>query len=239
VSDQDPKPQKSRQLKLDFPETPHTLDTLDVTTANRTAVAVLRRWPEWRVPALALVGPPRSGLTTAASAWAARAEGTLITAKAFSKLSHKKIEQLASMPVAIDLAEDVKNEDNLLSIINLSPRAGGSLLLTGHASPARWRVKLPDLASRLKAMTLAELAPPDDEMLSIRLRTAMKRRYLKLPPDVEAYLLARIERSYAAIETFVENLHDMTEGREVTVPLARGVLDHMDGTRPLFDDGDA
>lgn len=238
MSEQDPKPRKSRQLKLDFPVSAHTLETLSVTSANRTAIAVLKRWPDWRVPALALVGPARSGLTTAATAWANHAGGSVLTARAFNKLTHKKLEALAATPVAIDLAEDVTNEDNLLSIINLSPRAGGSLLLTGHSSPARWRVKLPDLASRLKAMTLAELGMPDDEMLSIRLRTAMKQRYLKLPRDVETYLLARIERSYDALETFVENLHDMTEGREVTVPLAREVLDQMDGTRPLFDDGE-
>jgi chromosomal replication initiation ATPase DnaA len=87
-------------------------------------------------------------------------------------------------------------------------------------------------------MTLVELAPPDDEMVSIRLKRAMKRRYLKLPSEVETYLLARIERSYIAIETFVENLHEMIDGREVTVPLSREVLDEMDGTRPLFEDED-
>ena len=46
----------------------------------------------------------------------------------------------------------------------------------------------------------------------------------------------RIERNYAALESFVEDLHDMAEGREVTVPLARDVLDDQGGTRPLFDE---
>ena len=85
-------------------------------------------------------------------------------------------------------------------------------------------------------MTLIELGPPDDEMMSIRLRAAMKRRYLKLPDEVESYLIIRLERSYAAIENFVENLHEMSDEREVTVPLAREILDEMDGTRPLFED---
>ena len=46
----------------------------------------------------------------------------------------------------------------------------------------------------------------------------------------------RIERNYASLESFVENLHQMAEGREVTVPLAREVRDQQGGTRPLFDD---
>lgn len=232
----DDKPRKSRQLKLDFPEDSPTLDSLSVTACNRTAIAVLRRWPDWRTSTLALVGGPKSGLTTAATAWAAKAGGEVISAKAFSKLSHRRVEQLSHQPVAIDLAEQVKNEDNLLSIINLSSRNGGSVLLTGHVSPARWHTKLPDLTSRLKSMTLVELGLPDDEMFSVRIRSAMKRRFLKLPADVENYLLTRLDRSYLSIETFVENLHEMIDGREVTIPLARIVLDEMDGTRPLFDE---
>ncbi|MGB3626189.1 MAG: hypothetical protein WA989_10180 [Henriciella sp.] len=234
----DDKPRKSRQLNLDFPEAAPTLDTLAVTSSNRTAIAVLKRWPDWRTPTLALVGAPKSGLTTSAEAWARHADGEVISAKSFDKLSHKKIEKLSARPVAIDLGEAVRNEDNLLSIINLCTRFGGSVLLTGNASPARWKVRAPDLASRLKAMTLIELGAPDDEMVSIRLRQAMKRRFLKLPREVETYLLARLERSYGAIETFVENLHEMIDGREVTIPLARLVLDEMDGTRSLFDEED-
>ncbi|WP_139792243.1 HdaA/DnaA family protein [Henriciella litoralis] len=234
----DPAPRKSRQLKFEFPESGHTLDTLAVTDSNRTAIAVLKRWPDWRTAHFCLVGAPQSGLSTAAQAWCDLSGSALLSAKAFDKLSHKKIDALANGPVAIELAENVSNESNLLSLLNLSVRSGGTVLLTSHVSPARWRVSQPDLLSRLKAMTLIELGPPDDEMLSIRLQAAMKRRYLKLPGDVETYLLARIQRNYAVIESFVQNLHEMSDGREVTVPLAREVLDDMDGTRSLFDESD-
>ncbi|HIG21503.1 MAG TPA: hypothetical protein EYG02_06515 [Henriciella marina] len=227
---------KSRQLKFEFPGKGHTLDTLAVTDANRTAIALLKRWPDWRTAAFCLVGDELSGLTTAAQAWCELAGGSMLGAKALSKLSHKKIDAIANTPIAVDRADLVENDDNLLSLINLSASHGGSLLLTGRVPPARWRTRLPDLQSRLSAMTLIELGPPDDEMISIRLRAAMKRRYLKLPDEVESYLIIRLERSYAAIENFVENLHEMSDGREVTVPLAREILDEMDGTRPLFDD---
>ena len=238
MSGQDEKPRKTRQLTLDFPEGHLSLDSLSVTPANRVAIAMLKRWPDWRRPAMALVGKPKSGLTTAARAWAEHAGGEVLDAKTFSGLKHRQVDAISDKAVAIDLAQDVSSEDNLLSIINLSSRAGGSLLLTGHASPAQWRVKLPDLQSRLKSMTLIELGPPDDAMLSLRLKSAMKRRFLKLPPDVETYLLLRLERNYTAIERFVEILHQMADGREITVPLARDVLDQMDGTRPLFDGED-
>lgn len=236
MSEQSRKPHSKRQLTLEFPEPGLTLDDLAVTPANRTAMAMLKRWPDWRTHTLAVVGLPKSGLTSAASAWAGHAGGVVVSAADFDKLSHKKIDALAKQAVAIDLAEAVRKEDSLLSLINLAAHHGSHVLLTGNRAPALWRVRQPDLASRLKSMTLVELGPPDDEMVSVRLRTAMKRRYLKLPKDVEAYLLMRIERNYVALESFVENLHQMAEGREVTVPLAREVLDEQDGTRPLFDD---
>lgn len=232
----DRSPRKNRQLKFDFPETGHTLDTLAVTDANRTAISLLKRWPDWRTAAFCLVGEKRSGLTTAAQAWCDLSGGALLSAKALGKLSHKKISALAEAPVAIDRADKVENDDNLLSLINLSASHGGTLLLTGRQPPARWRARLPDLQSRLSAMTLLELGPPDDEMLRIRLRAAMKRRYLKLPEAVEDYVIMRLERSYAAIESFVKELHELSDEREVTIPLAREILDEMDGTRPLFED---
>ncbi len=232
------KPRRPRQLALDFPDAGLSLDTLSVTPANRTAIAVLKRWPDWRTHAVALAGEPKSGLTTAAHAWAEKAGGDVYSAQVFDRLTHRQIEVIAADAVAVDRADTITNEDNLLSLINLSGRLGGSVLLTGHTVPARWRVRQPDLVSRLKSMTLVELGPPDDEMVSIRLRAAMKRRFLKLPEDVETYLLTRIERNYGALETFVESLHEMAEGREVTVPLAREVLDEQGGTWPLFDDGD-
>lgn len=235
---EDPTSRKGRQLKFDFPQSEHTLETLAVTDANRTAIALLQRWPDWRTAAFCLVGGPRSGLSTAVETWARFAGGVVLGAKAFSKLSHKKVEALSMGPVAIDRADTVTNDDNLLSLINLSASNGGSVLLTGHTPPSRWRVRLPDLQSRLSAMTLIELGPPDDEMLSIRLQAAMHKRYLKLPTEVETYILTRMERSYNAVEEFVHTLHEMSDGREVTVPLAREILDQMDGTRSLFADED-
>jgi len=238
VSEDVGKQSRQRQLALDFPEPGPTLDGLAVSASNRTAISVLRRWPDWRTHALAVVGQAKSGLTTVARAWAVHAGGQVIDVRTFDRLSHKKIEALSAGPVAVDDADQIRGEDNLLSLINLSARNGGYVLLTARKAPALWRVRQPDLASRLKSMTLVELGPPDDDMVVARLRAAMRRRFLKLPKDVEAYLLLRVERNYEALESFVESLHEQVEGREVTVPLARDVLDGQIGTRPLFDDGE-
>ena len=72
------KQSRQRQLALDFPEPGPTLDGLAVSASNRTAISVLRRWPDWRTHALAVVGQAKSGLTTVARAWAVHAGGQVI-----------------------------------------------------------------------------------------------------------------------------------------------------------------
>jgi chromosomal replication initiation ATPase DnaA len=39
------------------------------------------------------------------------------------------------------------------------------VLLAARTPPAHWPVRLPDLASRLRATTAVEIAPPEDSLL--------------------------------------------------------------------------
>ena len=55
-------------------------------------------------------------------------------------------------------------------------------------------------------------------------------RQLRVPDDVVAYLVQRMERSFAAIGAVVEALDSLSlaERRNITVPLARRALDGLD-----------
>ena len=74
---------RQRQLALDFPAPGPTLDGLAVSASNRTAISVLRRWPDWRTHTLAVVGQAKSGLTTVARAWAAHPLNAILLALLF------------------------------------------------------------------------------------------------------------------------------------------------------------
>jgi len=121
-------------------------------------------------------------------------------------------------------------------VINLVASGGGRLLLTAHRAPSQWRSVSPDLKSRLNALPVGEIGPPDDDVLRARLQVAAERRYLRLSPEILNYLVPRLELAYEAVENFMDRLSDAVSehDRAPSMPLARRVLDRM--SEPDDDD---
>jgi chromosomal replication initiation ATPase DnaA len=109
-------------------------------------------------------------------------------------------------------------------------QAEGSLLLTGADAPARWPVRLPDLASRLAVVTAVELAPPDDDLFAALLIKQFSDRQINVASDVITYLVARLERSFEMARLVVRELDQaaLAGQRNVTKPLARQVLQQLE-----------
>jgi chromosomal replication initiation ATPase DnaA len=83
---------------------------------------------------------------------------------------------------------------------------GGRLLLTARVAPARWGVRLPDLASRLAATATATLEPPDDTLLAAVLIKLFADRQLQVSPALIPWLTARMERSLGAARRLVARI---------------------------------
>ena len=71
------------------------------------------------------------------------------------------------------------------------------------------------------------VSAPRDELLAAVLVKQFRDRQIDLPADVLAYLLARMERSFAAARAIVRALDhaSLHAKRPITVPLARRVLE--------------
>ena len=82
----------------------------------------------------------------------------------------------------------------------------------------------------MTAAQAVEILPPDDELLGVLLIKLFHDRQLTVSKDVLVYLLARMERSFAAASAIVEALDQLglAERRGVTVPLARTVLNELE-----------
>jgi chromosomal replication initiation ATPase DnaA len=111
-------------------------------------------------------------------------------------------------------------------LFNLLREGGGHLLLTGRSPPARWPLALADLRSRLAALPVVALAPPDDAGLAAVIVKLFADRQLRVEPDVVRFLVERLDRSFAAAAAAVAALDRaaLAHGRAVTVPLVRAVL---------------
>ena len=219
----------TRQLILDFTHRP-ALGKADflVSDCNRTAVAWVDRWPDWPAPALAVYGPRASGKTHLAHVWAARSGAVVVRGQDIENRAAPDILDDAPSCV-LDHADDIFDEEALLHLYNHVAETGGSLLLIARLPPAKWKIDLPDLSSRVGAAPAVGIRPPDDELLGALLVKHFHDRQLKVADDVLVYLLPRMERSFAAAGTLVGALDrlGLAEGRAVTVPLARAVLEQL------------
>jgi len=141
-------------------------------------------------------------------------------------------------PVLVEDADRAMDDDLLFHLINMAGEDGGALLLTARAPPSAWPARLPDLRSRLNAMTLAELPAPDDMILDGILRKLFRERNIEPGDDLIAYLMRRIERSGPAALAIVERLDEAAsegEQRAVSRALARRFLENDDETPDLFE----
>jgi chromosomal replication initiation ATPase DnaA len=212
-----------RQGALDLPIEPrfeHT-DFL-VSDSNRKAFELIERWPDGAARALVLHGPRGSGKTHLAHLWCARSGAHRIAGDALSK------PEALPAAVAIDNAEQAP-ERALLHLYNLTLERGGHILLTMPAPPASLTISLPDLASRLRSLPVVGIAPPDDALLAAVLVKHFADRQLRVAPEVFSYLVARMERSFAAAAAVAARLDKLAleAQRPVTVKLARTVLAEM------------
>ena len=198
-----------------------------VSEANADAHAMIAgglRWPEGK---LALVGPEGSGKTHLVRIWqgltgAARWDARELPDDLPPPGAAVSVEDLEALPR--------ESETALFHLHNHLLATGGRLLLTSDRPPARWGIRLADLASRMQATTVVRLDPPDDVLLEALLAKQFADRQLFPAPGVLAFVARRIERSHAAAAAAVAAIDraSLSEGRKVSLPLARRVLDSVE-----------
>lgn len=198
---------------------------------NAEAVAWLERWPQWPGHALALFGPPASGKSHLLAAFALHHGGERVTTVAAARLMVENVPGLVAgaQVVAVDDLDRLADEAALFHLWNLTKETGRWLLLAGREAPARQKVRLPDLRSRLTATQAVGIGAPDEALLAAVLVKQLADRQLRVTEGVVAYVLGRMERSFAAARAVVEALDaaSLAERRAITVPLARAVLEGL------------
>jgi DnaA regulatory inactivator Hda len=215
-----------KQLPLDLGFRPALgREDFFVAPGNAAAVAWIDRWPDWPGHALALYGPGGCGKSHLAQVFAARGAARVEPAAA---LSVARVADWArpGAAVALEDADRGVDERALFHLYNALAEQRGWLLLTGQSAPARWAVALPDLRSRLSAMPTAAIEPPDDAMMQAVLVKLFADLGIAVSPEVVAYLLKHMERTFAAARRVVAQAdrESLAGQRAVTVPLIKQIL---------------
>ena len=207
-----------RQLAFALPHAESlTRDNFLEGPANAAAVALIDGWPEWPNRIMFLVGPEGCGKSHLAAVWAEQAGARLIAAHALNA---------ANVPGALAtgalVVEDLKpgdfDERALFHLMNLAREDGAFILFTARVPPSSFEIELKDLRSRLRAVPVVSLSPPDDQLFRALIVKFCADRQLSVDESVVGYLATRLERSYAAVRRAVELLdaEALRQGRPVT-----------------------
>ena len=215
-----------RQLAFALPHAESlTRDNFLEGPANAAGLALVDSWPDWPNRIMLLVGPEGSGKSHLATIWAEQAGARSTTACALTA---------AAVPGALAtgalVIEDLRSPDfderALFHLMNLAREDEASVLITTRWPPPALQVELRDLRSRLRAVPVVSLLPPDDHLFRALIVKFCADRQLAVDETVVSYLTTRIERSFVAARQAVELLDTeaLQLGRPVTRALAAELL---------------
>ncbi len=184
--------------------------------ANAAVIEALQAPERWPFHVAVLTGAPRSGKSLLGR-WAASLPGS------------DRLE-------VVDDAEQADETDlfhRWNAVQQGGVREGGALLIIANADPEQggWRIRLPDLASRIGGSLHLTMGALDDAMAADLILAHAEQRGLTLPDGATEYLVPRTTRSFAGIEALVAAIDRISLERRApaTMSVWRAALEALHG----------
>jgi len=221
------KPLKS-QLAFDLPHRAAMgRDDFLVAGSNEQAVKLIDEWPHWPNPVLILVGPGGSGKSHLANVWQQVSGAGVMNV---ADLEKNPLLSLSGVSVILeDITSEGLSEQGLFHLINMARETSGHILITTDSFPTSWNLELPDLKSRLRAASVAELKEPDEYLLRAILVKLFADRQLRVDEKLINYLISRMERSVDFARLVVKEIDEAALARKsnITRGLVSDVLENL------------
>ena len=218
---------ETAQIAFKFsPQTYLRREDFMVSKCNFEAVRIIDSWPQWPYFAVCLYGPQGCGKTHLAQIFSDKVSVLTRYPYKIPCLNAKKI-KLETPPelfkqhkclIVEDLTSDI-NQEAFFHLYNLYRDEGGFILFTASQAPARINFSLPDLRSRLNIVPAVEIGEPDDEMLSALIIKLFSDRQLIVAPEIIAYMLKNMQRSFAYCNKLVAEIDNISLIRKRAVTL--------------------
>lgn len=203
-----------------------------VSHSNAAAVEMIDRWPQWPHPASLVAGPQGSGKSHLANVWRLRSAGGIVSAAELEDVTVAGLADGAAIVIE-DVDRGIADERALFHLLNRARESKLSVLVTSRRAPGELEFRIPDLRSRLRALPIVEVQPPDEALLKAVLVKLFDDRQLYVEPQVIDYLNVRMERSMAAASRVVAAVDRLALAthRKVTRPLAAEALSGLGDSR--------
>jgi chromosomal replication initiation ATPase DnaA len=214
------------QLPLELPHrAAQEAEDFLVSRSNAAAVEVVDAWPNWSYPAVLVTGPRGAGKSHLANVWRLRSGAHMVPASSISDAAMADFEAHRALVVE-DIDRGVGGEQILFHLLNLARERKYSILLTSRVAPGEIEITLPDLRSRLRALPIAPIEPPDEGLLKAVLVKLFSDRQLAVEPHIVSYLALHMERSMESANRVVAAVDrlSLARQRKVTRAIAAEVL---------------
>lgn len=193
--------------------------------SNAKALALIECWPDWPNRIMMLVGPEGAGKSHLAAIWAEQAGARTISAHLLTSANVPGALATGAL-VVDDLDSSTFDSNAIFHLLNLAREDGAYVLLTCRTPATLFDLTLRDLRSRLRAVPVVELLPPDDALFRALLLKLCADRQMSVDEQLVSYLTNRIERSFAAARRTIALLdaEALRLRRPVTRALAAEIL---------------
>ncbi|MEM8877925.1 MAG: DnaA/Hda family protein [Pseudomonadota bacterium] len=219
--------EQPRQLALDLPfETAMARDDFIESAGSALARHAIDAPEDWSFPTLAIVAPLGAGKSHLAQIWAHQQRAVVASA---ADLDREFAEHVIAGTDAVIEDAPVPSRDQdeaLFQLLNASAHGRARVLLTATVPPSQWPSATHDLKSRLAAIPVVTIEPPDDALLTAVIMKQLADRQIMVDSKAITYASSRLERTFAAARQFVAEVERLTisKKRHLTVPVAREAL---------------
>ena len=214
------------QLPLELPHrAAQGAEDFLVSSANSAAVDIVDAWPNWATPAIGVIGPRGAGKSHLANVWRLRSGAHVTAASELDEPAVAAFESHGALVVE-DIDRGIGDEQILFHLLNLARERKYAVLLTSRAAPGEIAIALPDLRSRLRALPLAHIEPPDEGLLKAVLVKLFSDRQLAVEPHIVSYLALHMDRSMETANHVVAAVDrlSLAKQRKVTRAIAAEAL---------------
>lgn len=192
-------------LDLSFSTSYHPAD-FAMSECNREALLYVKGWREWPSYGVFIIGAKDSGKTHLCSVY--HAERPTALSLSPDSLKKKNVFDIEASHIIIDDADQVRDETAFFHLINMIKQRKGSLFLTAKTAPSEWKMRLPDLQSRLCSLPVVRLSNADIGLLYDILLKLFSDRQILIDDETARYIFKYIHSDIKTIRECVEYIDE-------------------------------
>ena len=190
--------------------------------SNLEAVKWVDNFSKSKVNGLVIIGPIASGKSHLISTL--KNKYKILEAE---EINEEKINILELKDLIIENIEKIENHYFFLHIINIVKEKNFKVLLTSRLPIKELNIRLEDLKSRLLAYSHSKILLPTDDVLRGIIIKISKDKGLLLSDTVINYILSHVERSYSIINSFINELDQLSliRKKKITIPFIKKFME--------------